>query len=678
MQGEWIRKPHGATSAVFVHGILSSGETCWRNDNGSYWPDLLKSKPELGSLGIYVFTYQTGIFSGSYRLGDIVDALKEHMRLDGVLESNQLIFVCHSMGGIVVRKFIVERAAELIGAGKEIDLFLVASPSLGSTYADWLSPLAQLFGHAQADALRFVRNNNWLMDLDKEFLNLKEGGKLKIKGKELVEDKFVVLNKFWGRQVVEAFSGSRYFGDPFKVPGSDHFSIAKPKDKTAIQHRLLCKFIMETALSPGPVAQNVRTNLTSAGQKNGPNSYNAPAMPPREIPEKFLVAFSFAGEQRDLVRSIAVAVEERLGRSKVFLDEWYEDYIAGDGADIVLQNIYRERCILAIVCVSACYGGKPWTLAEHAAIRERVNRSRASDSDKDRLGVLPIRVGDGDVEGISPFTSIVPDVRPTERPLDKTVELIVNRLHRAAPEIEKSRDSPRYPAWPEEPTPFEHGLADRAEPWPAIQRLMTADAAKRILMLKGPSGYSKSDLLDAAARYATILGVPAATVDFKDTQFLHRTNVLQRLRLDLGAVLPGFTAAKEPDPWMLLVALRQLSCPALILLDTYEKLTESKELVEWIEIQLLAEVEQCKLLRFLIAGQKVPECSHARWRDLAEEIELSTIDENQAWGDWIRQKYPHIHIDEIAVDAIVRGLKGVPGTISSVLTTYAKTLLRPA
>lgn len=157
MQSEWIRRPQGAASAVFVHGILSSGETCWRNDTGSYWPELLKSEPELESLGIYVFTYQTGIFSGSYRLGDIVDALKEYMRLDGVLESNQLIFVCHSMGGIVVRKFIVSRAAELIEAGKEIGLFLVASPSLGSSYADWLSP---------ADDLRFVRHNDLLKDLN--------------------------------------------------------------------------------------------------------------------------------------------------------------------------------------------------------------------------------------------------------------------------------------------------------------------------------------------------------------------------------------------------------------------------------------------------------------------------------------------------------------------------------
>jgi hypothetical protein len=245
MRAEWIRRPQAGTSAVFVHGILSSGEACWRHDNGTYWPALLQNEPALKLLGIYVFTYQTEIFSGSYRLGDIVDALKEHMRLDGVLQSERLIFVCHSMGGMVVRKFLVERATELIEGEREIGLFLVASPSLGSSYADWLSPLARLFGHAQVDALRFVRGNEWLQDLDKEFTNLKAAGKLKIQGKELVEDKFVAFKKLWHRQVVEPFSGAKYFGEPFKVPGSDHFSIAKPADNGALQHRLLCQFVQD-------------------------------------------------------------------------------------------------------------------------------------------------------------------------------------------------------------------------------------------------------------------------------------------------------------------------------------------------------------------------------------------------------------------------------------------------
>jgi hypothetical protein len=41
-------------------------------------------------------------------------------------------------------------------------------------------------------------------------------------------------------------------------------------------------------------------------------------MPARKIPEKFQVAFSFAGEQRDLVHRIAETVEARLGHSRVF------------------------------------------------------------------------------------------------------------------------------------------------------------------------------------------------------------------------------------------------------------------------------------------------------------------------------------------------------------------------
>jgi hypothetical protein len=312
----------------------------------------------------------------------------------------------------------------------------------------------------------------------------------------------------------------------------------------------------------------------------------------------------------------------------------------------------------------------PWTRAEHDAILERVNRSRASGNDKDRLGVLPIRVGEGEVKGIS-FNTI-PDVRTS--PLEETVELITNRLHRLAPERRDARASPIHPPpWPNEPMPFESGLADRVEQLYVIQLLMTAKAAKRILIFKGPGGYGKTALLNAAARYAKILGVPAAYVDFKDSQLLSQTNVLQRLRLDLGAVLPGFT---EPAPWNLLAALRHLSSPALILLDEYEKITETKELVLWIEDQLFAEVEKCPQLRFLIGGQQVPNRPSFRWRDLAEEIELNRIDDKQVWTEWIQQKNPHVHVDDKHVKGIVDGLEGVPGNISTVLTTFAEMLPR--
>jgi hypothetical protein len=249
MKGVWVRRPQGSAVAVFVHGLNSSGQRCWQHDNGSYWPELLEREraPQLKGIGIYVFTYQTDVFSGSFLLSNVVDSLKEHMRLEGVLACAQLVFVCHSMGGIVVRKFIVEREADLVN--KALGLFLVASPSLGSSYANWLAPLSKFLGHAQADALRFAQNNAWLNDLDKQFLNLKEAERLTILGKELVEDKFVVLPQLLRKQVVEPFSGARYFAESYKVPGSDHFSIAKPENDQAIQHRQLCDFLDKTLTS---------------------------------------------------------------------------------------------------------------------------------------------------------------------------------------------------------------------------------------------------------------------------------------------------------------------------------------------------------------------------------------------------------------------------------------------
>ncbi|TCA34337.1 alpha/beta fold hydrolase [Rhizobium leguminosarum bv. viciae] len=241
MRGEWIRKPSGSATVIFVHGILSSGETCWRNENGAFWPELLRDEPELAAIGIYVFTYQTGIFSGSYRLSDIVDTLREHMQLDDVSESDRLIFVCHSMGGIVVRKFIVEQAVDLISSKKDVELFLIASPSLGSAYADWLSPIAKMFGHAQADVLRFVRNNDWLKDLDKEFTNLKEDQKLKIRGRELVEDKFIFLRKhrILCRWILQNSSGLTERGES-KSPsnrGARHSVLTQTKGARLIRTR---------------------------------------------------------------------------------------------------------------------------------------------------------------------------------------------------------------------------------------------------------------------------------------------------------------------------------------------------------------------------------------------------------------------------------------------------------
>ena len=164
----------------------------------------------------------------------------------------------------------------------------------------------------------------------------------------------------------------------------------------------------------------------------------------------FPIAISLAGEQLDVVRPIAEELRKALGDDKVFFYTWYEDLLAGLEADVNLQALFGHDCLLAVVCVSAQAGKKPWTLAEQDAIRSRYMRARASDDLKEKLGVLPIRVGEGEIPGF-PETAIIPDVR--DRTPLAAARLIVHRLKRIDPSIQTSPDWDRPVGAPSSPPP---------------------------------------------------------------------------------------------------------------------------------------------------------------------------------------------------------------------------------
>lgn len=154
-------------------------------------------------------------------------------------------------------------------------------------------------------------------------------------------------------------------------------------------------------------------------------------MPPRPVPEKFHVAFSFAGEHRDFVRSLAEAVENLLGPATVFYDEWYEYYITGADGDIRLQTIYEQNSIMVVPCMSAQYAGKPWTSVERRAVAALQAALDAAIGDKTaQHRILPLRVGEGDVPGF-PRSTIFSDARG--KPVEQTAELILAKLRLIEP-----------------------------------------------------------------------------------------------------------------------------------------------------------------------------------------------------------------------------------------------------
>ena len=235
----------GDCAVIFIHGILSDGESCWRHPNGTYWPDLLAESDAAERLSIFVYTYESDVFSGDYNLDDVVDDFRQRVRSAAVERHQSVVLVAHSMGGIVARRYIVRRQlGSAPTSTTTFGLLLVASPSLGSAWGSWLAPIGQFFNHSQADVLRFSSNNRWLDEVDRDFRDLKESGRVTVYGRELVEDKFIVLRRQWFfPRVVSRLSGARYFGEALTIAGTDHFSICKPDSREALPHIVLLELI---------------------------------------------------------------------------------------------------------------------------------------------------------------------------------------------------------------------------------------------------------------------------------------------------------------------------------------------------------------------------------------------------------------------------------------------------
>ena len=366
-------------------------------------------------------------------------------------------------------------------------------------------------------------------------------------------------------------------------------------------------------------------------------------MSARPLPEKFLVAFSFAGEQRELVRSIAEAVEQKLGEGTVFLDEWFEHYLAGADADLKLQGIYGAQCALAVVCVSERYGGKAWTQAEHEAIRGRLMQSRASNDPLDRESILPIRVGDGEVPGIPPFTTIVPDVR--ERPVEEAAQLVINRLRLIVPGLEiKSDEPPIDPSWPDLPPKLIWPMADHDGVRRAFATLLTCDSPWRFLPVRGPTETGKSHITKQMLANALLMpDVACGRFDFKGG--IDMDSEVRAFVQELGVPEPPPSALINERLGQILGALVERRHPALLVFDTYEAAGQHQQ--DWVQKELLIRLIRAPWLRVVIAGQRVPESVGAIWSSVAHAaIELKPPPPGE-WFDYGRQHQPDLKLEEV-------------------------------
>jgi pimeloyl-ACP methyl ester carboxylesterase len=154
---------------IFVHGVIGNVCSTW-GPSGQYWPDLLKTDPDGAFKGydILVYQYPTHRTKSSEAIPFLAATLGNRLSVIKIKEYKEIIFIAHSMGGLVVREYVM---ANLDIVSRIRLLYFASVPSGGSSYASYLkrltangqvtqlAPDEQDASYVQGLALRWTRSN---------------------------------------------------------------------------------------------------------------------------------------------------------------------------------------------------------------------------------------------------------------------------------------------------------------------------------------------------------------------------------------------------------------------------------------------------------------------------------------------------------------------------------------
>ena len=162
-----VRHPAASTVLVFVHGLGGDGMSTWTAPNGTYWPTLIRDDPRLSRFDVYVYQYATRMLGECMPITDVANDLRLRLDDDGIFQRyRNVVFVAHSMGGLVVRQFLLrnrERVAAEVPA-----IVLYATPSAGSSKAD----IARIVSRcSQVDDLRTLDSNTYLQSQQSDWMS---------------------------------------------------------------------------------------------------------------------------------------------------------------------------------------------------------------------------------------------------------------------------------------------------------------------------------------------------------------------------------------------------------------------------------------------------------------------------------------------------------------------------
>jgi|GEM_PF-2557545 len=246
-----IASTDGATNinVVFVHGLGGDPYSTWmsQGDDG-FWPYWLAE--DIAGSNIYTLSYEapkTNWSGSSLSLEDRATTVMERLlATQGILDA-PIIFICHSLGGLVVKQ-VLNLATEKQDARKDAKKLLsrvkgvifIATPHFGSNIANWADKLRFLIWPSQSTTA-LMKNSSNLRHLNRWFRNWNKRPNTQIF--------FETVGTSAGT-IVDAGSADAGITNVDPVPiERDHINICKPDSRDDLMYVMIKDFIISRILN---------------------------------------------------------------------------------------------------------------------------------------------------------------------------------------------------------------------------------------------------------------------------------------------------------------------------------------------------------------------------------------------------------------------------------------------
>jgi pimeloyl-ACP methyl ester carboxylesterase len=294
--------PIKARVIVFVHGIHGSRET-WRAPNGAYWPDMVRTDPHFAYSDVDVAVYPTPSSNGKMTSEQLSDVLWASLKKDHVWEHREVVFLAHSLGGILVEEMLLRHPAE---AARVKFIVSYGTPHEGS-------PVARIASLYDKDPLlldlKDGSDNSVLTNLERNWrAQATVNGIHRFCAYEALD---TMPESGVGRylkthtRVVSYFSatyGCDVTTPPQEIP-TDHIGLVRPRDRNAPAYDFFLRVYRDNPVLDERV---VRRDTTIAGLEAGCDRTNA--SPDLEVP----VALDVSLRERVTAASAALVATENI------------------------------------------------------------------------------------------------------------------------------------------------------------------------------------------------------------------------------------------------------------------------------------------------------------------------------------------------------------------------------